>query len=108
MSLNQFKRQLRWVAINAALFSNAPLAAERPPVLKLVEGAVGVLIHPLRKVVEAPGVAPGSENTSPSESTCVAASVVSRPTSRTGENRRAPAPENLAGTVQDNRCQPAC
>ena len=62
---------------------------------------------PVKFTQAAPGVAPGSENTSPSESTCVAASVVSRPSSRNGQNRRAPAPENLAGTVQGDQCQPA-
>lgn len=64
--------------------------------------------HPvLRKVVEAPGVAPGSEHTSPQESTCVAVSEVSRPTSRSGQNRRAPVPENLAAMVRDGPGQPA-
>ncbi len=36
-----------FLASNAAVFSNAPLAAERPLALKLVAGAVGVLIQPL-------------------------------------------------------------
>ena len=39
---------VRLVTINAAVFSNAPLAAERPLVLTLVAGAVGVLIQPLK------------------------------------------------------------
>src|SRR5690242_13004458 len=58
--------------------------------------------------MEAPGVAPGSENTSPQASTCVAVSDVSHPTSRIGENRRAPAPEisrHASGTTA--RRQPA-
>jgi hypothetical protein len=62
----------------------------------------------LKKMVEAPGFAPGSENTSPQESTMRIRLCSVAPGVKKRNNRRAPTPENLAADVQGGRQQPAC
>ena len=59
-------------------------------------------------MVEAPGFAPGSENTSPQESTMRIRLCRVAPGVKRRKNRRAPTPENLAADVQGGRQQPAC
>jgi hypothetical protein len=51
--------------------------------------------------MEAGGVEPPSESTPSQASTCVAALECSRPPSKSGGNRRALAPKNLAATRRD-------
>ncbi len=60
------------------------------------------------EVVEAAGVEPASESTASQDSTCVSASVVSRPTCGSGQNRQAPDPENLAPGRRAAIREPAC
>jgi hypothetical protein len=68
-------------------------------------------------MVEAAGVEPASESTSPPDSTCVAALEISRPSSKSDGNRGAPAPKSLtvhgparpvtASLLNDAQLQPA-
>jgi hypothetical protein len=58
-------------------------------------------------VVEAPGFAPGSENTSPQESTMRIRLCRVAPGVKKRNNRRAPTPNNLVADVQGGRQQPA-
>ena len=60
------------------------------------------------RMVEAPGFAPGSENTSPQESTMRIHLCSVAPGVKRRKNRRAPTPKNLAADVRDHRQQPAC
>jgi len=57
--------------------------------------------------MEAPGFAPGSENTSPQESTMRIRLCSVAPGVKKRNNRRAPTPENLVADVQGGRQQPA-
>ena len=58
-------------------------------------------------MVEAPGVAPGSENTCTQEYYGAYPPLSVAPGVKERQNRRAPVPENLAATVQDDRLPPA-
>ena len=58
-------------------------------------------------LVEAPGFAPGSENTSSQESTMRIRLCSVAPGVKRRKNRRAPTPESLATDVRDGRQQPA-
>ena len=60
------------------------------------------------RMVEAPGFAPGSENTSSQESTLRIRLCSVAPDVKKRKNRRAPTPENLVADVQGGRQQPAC
>ena len=57
--------------------------------------------------MEAPGFAPGSENTSSQESTLRIRLCSVAPGVKRRKNRRAPTPENLAADVQGGHQQPA-
>ena len=59
-------------------------------------------------VVEAPGFAPGSENTSSQESTVRIRLCRVAPGVKKRNNRQAPTPESLAADVRDGRQRPAC
>src|SRR5436190_4197438 len=59
-------------------------------------------------MVEAAGVEPASESTSPQDSTCVSASEFSCRRVETAKYRRALSSENLAGTRRVATCPPAC
>ena len=59
-------------------------------------------------MVEAAGVEPASEDTSPQASTCVAALEISQPPSKSDGNRRSLAPKCLIAIVRDNQWRPAC
>ena len=58
--------------------------------------------------MEAPGFAPGSENTSSQESTMRIRLYNVAPGVKKRKNRRTPTPESLAADVRDGRQQPAC
>lgn len=58
-------------------------------------------------MVEAPGFAPGSENTSPQESTMRIRLYQVAPGVKRRNNRRAPTQESLAADVPGGRQQPA-
>ena len=60
------------------------------------------------RMVEAPGFAPGSENTSPQESTLRIRLCSVAPDVKKRKNRRAPTPKSLVADVQGGRQQPAC
>ena len=57
--------------------------------------------------MEAPGFAPGSENTSSQESTVRIRLCSVAPSVKKRKNRQAPTPESLAADVRDGRQQPA-
>src|SRR3954469_7356951 len=59
-------------------------------------------------MVEAPGFAPGSENTSPQESTMRIRLCGVAPDVKRRKNRQAPTSKNLAADVRDSRQPPAC
>ena len=58
--------------------------------------------------MEAPGFAPGSENTSSQESTMRIRLCSVAPGVKKRKNRRAPTPKSLVAAVQGGRQQPAC